>query len=84
MEDEEQAIREEDGLPAKRQRLSEVQPHTYNSRILPDRNTKEAFRKIMLLHIHEDIHGYIYEPHSEESEYFYTTFEGSEALREAG
>ena len=38
----------------------------------------------MLLHVHEDIHGYIYEPHSEESEYFYTTFEGSEALRAAG
>ena len=38
----------------------------------------------MLLNVHEDIHGYIYEPHSEESEYFYTTFEGSEALRAAG
>jgi hypothetical protein len=38
----------------------------------------------MLLHIHEDIHGYIYEPHSEQSEYFYTTFEGSEVLRESG
>ena len=41
-------------------------------------------KRNMLLHIYEDIHGYIYEPHSEQSEYYYTTFEGSEVLRESG
>jgi hypothetical protein len=41
-------------------------------------------KRNMLLHIYEDIHGYIYEPHSEQSEYYYTTFEGSEVLRASG
>jgi hypothetical protein len=56
----------------------------YNSRTYWTERERHEANRNMLLHIHEDIHGYIYEPHSEQSEYYYTTFEGSEVLRASG
>ena len=38
----------------------------------------------MLLHLREDEHGWIYEPHGTEHAFWSTTFEGSELLRAAG
>jgi len=41
-------------------------------------------KMIMDFYIYIYIHIYIYEPHSEQSEYVYTTLQGSEVLRECG
>jgi len=38
----------------------------------------------VVAYIYEDEHGWIYEPHGEESEQFYTTLQGSEVRRECG
>ena len=38
----------------------------------------------MQLFIHEDEHGWIYEPHGSEIEVWCTTFEGSEVLKASG
>jgi hypothetical protein len=38
----------------------------------------------MLLHIYEDEHGWIYEPHGVESEFWSTTLEGSRMLLSSG
>jgi hypothetical protein len=38
----------------------------------------------MLLFLYEDEHGWIYEPHGTEDDFWSTTFEGSELLRSSG
>jgi hypothetical protein len=56
----------------------------YSATIRKTKPGSEDKGEKMLLHIREDIHGYIYEPHSTQLEYFYTTLEGNEALRNSG